>query len=191
MTLLKIAHVGHPVLRGRSRELTRDELASAAVQRFIDDLVETMRDANGAGLAAPQVHNPIRVCALEVTANPRYPYLPEIPLTILVNPVVASLGEETFESYEGCLSVPNLRGVVRRNTDIELTYWDRAGAQHKERVRGLAACVYQHEIDHLDGKLFLDRVEDTRTLTTWTEFERFHRQAYLEKILPLVPRMGG
>ncbi|MBL9025558.1 MAG: peptide deformylase [Myxococcales bacterium] len=191
MTLLKIAHVGHPVLRDRSRELTRDELASAAVQRFIDDLVETMRDASGAGLAAPQVHNPIRVCALEVTANPRYPYLPEIPLTILVNPVVASLGEETFESYEGCLSVPNLRGVVRRNTDIELTYWDRDGAQHKERVGGLAACVYQHEIDHLDGKLFLDRVEDTRTLTTWTEFERFHRQAYLEKILPLVPRMGG
>jgi peptide deformylase len=191
VTLLKIAHVGHPVLRGRSRELTRDELASAAVQRFIDDLVETMRDASGAGLAAPQVHNPIRVCALEVTANPRYPYLPEIPLTILVNPVVAALGEETFESYEGCLSVPNLRGVVRRTTDIELTYWDRTGAQHKERVRGLAACVYQHEIDHLDGKLFLDRVEDTRTLTTWTEFERFHRQAYLEKILPLVPRMGG
>ena len=191
MTLLKIAQIGHPLLRGRSREITRDELAAATTQRFIDDLVETMRDAAGAGLAAPQVHNPIRVCALEISANPRYPYLPEVPLKILVNPVILPLSEETFESYEGCLSVPNLRGVVRRAAEIELTYWDRTGEAHSERVRGITAGVYQHEVDHLDGKLFVDRVHDPQTLTTWAEFERFHRGAYLDKIRPFVERTGG
>lgn len=191
MTLLKIAHVGHPVLRQRSRELGLDELRSKEVQTFIDDLVETMRDANGAGLAAPQVHAPIRVCAIEVKNNPRYPYKPNIPLTILVNPVLAPIGEETFQNYEGCLSVPNLRGVVARFCELQVDALDRDGNPVSKRVRGLTAGTFQHEVDHLDGKVFLDRVTDPTTLTTWAEFDRFHKAAFIERIVPFIAKWGG
>jgi peptide deformylase len=191
VTLLKIAHIGHPVLRQRARELTREELLSDATQTFIDDLVETMRDANGAGIAAIQVHNPIRVFAVEVKDNPRYPYKPNIPLTILVNPVIEPLTTETFENYEGCLSVPNLRGVVERFTEVRVTGMDRDGNPVDRALRGLTAGTFQHEVDHLDGVIFIDRVKDPKTLCTWAEFDRYHRQAFLERIVPFVQRMGG
>ena len=191
MTLLKIAQIGHPVLRQRARELTLDELLSPATQTFIDDLVETMHDASGAGLAAIQVYNPIRICAIEVANNPRYPYKPNIPLTILVNPVIEPLTTETFENYEGCLSVPNLRGVVDRFTEVRVTGWDREGNPVDRHIKGLTAGTFQHEGDHLDGVLFVDRVKDPRTLCTWAEFDRFHKPAFVERIVPFVKRMGS
>lgn len=191
MTLLKIAQLGHPVLRQRAREITPEELASPAMQQFIDDLVETMRDANGAGLAAIQVHNPVRIVAVEVKDNPRYPYKPNIPLTILVNPVLEPLGEEFFENYEGCLSVPNLRGLVERWAEVHVTGLNRDGTPFDRVIRGLSAGTFQHECDHLDGKLFVDRVKDPTTLTTWAEFDRYHRQAFVDRIVPFVKRMGG
>ena len=191
MTLLKIAHIGHPVLRERARELDRDELASEPMQRFIDDLVETMRDANGAGIAATQVHASLRIFVVEVKDNPRYPYKPNIPLTVLVNPVVTPLTTETFENYEGCLSVPNLRGLVERFTEVRLTAWDREGQPVDRRILGLTAGTFQHEADHLDGVLFVDRVKDPRTLCTWAEFDRFHKQAFVERITAFVKRMGS
>jgi peptide deformylase len=116
MTLLKIAQIGTPVLRERAREVSREEVGSPEFQQFVDDLVETMRDAQGAGLAAIQVYRAIRVVAIEVGDNPRYPYKPKVPLTILVNPVLTPLSEERFDNYEGCLSVPDLRGVVSRQS---------------------------------------------------------------------------
>ena len=135
-----------------------------------------MRDANGAGLAAIQVYEPIRIFAIEVKDNPRYPYKPNVPLTILVNPVLEPLTDETFENYEGCLSVPNLRGEVPRGAGRPGA---RAGTGRARtsifEVNGLTAGTFQHEIDHLDGTLFVDRVVDTRTLCTWAEFERFHQ----------------
>ncbi len=191
MTLLKIAQLGHPVLRQRAREISPEELASPATQQFIDDLVETMRDASGAGLAAIQVHNPARIVAVEVKDNPRYPYKPNIPLTILVNPVLEPLGEERFENYEGCLSVPNLRGIVERWAEVHVTGLNRDGTPFDRVIRGLSAGTFQHECDHLDGKLFVDRVKDSTTLTTWAEFDRYHRQAFVERIVPFVKRMGG
>ncbi|MFS8066269.1 MAG: peptide deformylase [Byssovorax sp.] len=191
MTLLKIAQLGHPVLRQRAREITPEELASPATQQLIDDLVETMRDASGAGLAAIQVHNAVRIVAVEVKDNPRYPYKPNIPLTILVNPVLEPLGEERFENYEGCLSVPNLRGVVERWAEVHVTGLNRDGTPFDRVIRGLSAGTFQHECDHLDGKLFVDRVKDPTTLTTWAEFDRYHRQAFVERIVPFVKRMGG
>jgi len=191
MTLLKIATVGHPVLRTPAREVSREELLSERMQRFIDDLVETMRDANGAGLAANQVFEPVRICAIEVGDNPRYPYKPKIPLTILVNPKIEPLTDETFENYEGCLSVPDLRGVVRRHVEIRVRAWDRYGQEIDQVVRGLSAGTFQHEVDHLDGKLFLDRVEDPRTLCTWANFERYHRAAFVERVQALVARFGS
>jgi peptide deformylase len=191
VTLLKIAQLGHPVLRQRAREITPEELASPATQQFIDDLVETMRDASGAGLAAIQVHNAVRIVAVEVKDNPRYPYKPNIPLTILVNPVLEPLGEERFENYEGCLSVPNLRGLVERWAEVHVTGLNRDGTPFDRVIRGLSAGTFQHECDHLDGKLFVDRVKDPTTLTTWAEFDRYHRQAFVERIVPFVKRMGG
>lgn len=191
MNLLKIAQIGHPILRERSRELTREELASDEIQRFIDELVATMRDANGAGLAAPQVHRPIRICAVEVQNNPRYPYKPNVPLTIVVNPVLTPASDERFENYEGCLSVPNLRGLVERHADVELACWDRHGNEVKTVLRGLTAGIFQHECDHLDGTLFLDRVTNPKSLCTWAEFDRFHKQAFVDRIVPFIQRKGG
>jgi peptide deformylase len=191
VTLLKIAQIGHPVLRQRAREVSRDELASPEIQRFIDDLVETMHDANGAGLAAIQVYQPIRIAAIEVLNNARYPYKPNIPLTILVNPVLTPLTEETFDNFEGCLSVPNLRGVVPRFAEVRVTAWTRDGEPFDKTIRGLTAGTFQHECDHLDGVIFLDRVKDPLTLCTWAEFDRFHKEAFVQRILPFIERMGG
>ncbi|MEZ4398374.1 MAG: peptide deformylase [Kofleriaceae bacterium] len=191
MAIRKIAQLGHPVLRQRARELTRDELASPATQQFIDDLIETMRDANGAGLAAIQVYEPIRVCAIEVGDNPRYPYKPKIPLTVLVNPVLTPIDDERFDNYEGCLSVPNLRGVVARAVHLHVAAWDRHGNPIDEVVHGLKAATYQHEVDHLDGTLFVDRVTDPTTLSTWTEFERYHLAGFVARVRALVDRVGS
>lgn len=191
MTIRKIAQIGHPVLRQVARQLSPDDLASAEIQTFIDDLIETMRDANGAGLAANQIYEPIQICAIEVRDNPRYPYKPNIPLTILVNPELSPVDEEMFDNYEGCLSVPNLRGLVPRHVNLRVKALDRDGNAIDEVVRGLKAGTYQHEVDHLNGTLFVDRVKDPKTLCTWTEFERFHKPAFVQKVTALVQRVGS
>lgn len=191
MTLLKIAQVGAPVLRQRAREITPEELASPEIQTFIDDLVETMRDASGAGLAAIQVYRPIRIVALEVQDNPRYPYKPNIPLTVLVNPVLTPLTEERFDNYEGCLSVPDLRGVVSRFAELRIQALDRHGQTIDQRVRGITAGTYQHEVDHLDGTLFIDRVTDPATFSTWKEFQRHREPEFRERVRQVVERWGS
>ncbi len=191
MTVREILHVGNPLLRETSREVTPDELASPEVQQLIDDLVDTMHAANGAGIAAPQIGELLRIATIEVTKNPRYPYKPPIPLTIVVNPVVDFLDDEMVEINEGCLSVPNMRGNVMRHVNIRVRYLDRHGVPHDEVKRGLTAGTFQHELDHLDGLLFLDRVHDTRSLTTWEQFERFHRAAFIERISEFVQRVGS
>jgi peptide deformylase len=191
MTLHKIATIGHPVLRIIARELSREELASPATQTFIDDLVETMRDANGAGLAANQIHAPIRICAIEQKKNPRYPEKPEFPLTILVNPVIEPLSDATFPNYEGCLSVPDLRGEAERFLEIRVRAWDRFGAPWEQEIRGVTAGTFQHEIDHLDGMLFVDRVKDTRSLCSWKEFERWHLARVAQRAKEIVAKWGA
>jgi len=191
MTLLKIATVGHPVLREKSRTISQGELAGSDTQAFIDDLVETMRDARGAGLAANQVHRPVQICAIEVENNPRYPYKPNIPLTILVNPVLDAIGDELFGNYEGCLSVPDLRGEVFRHVEVRIRAWDRTGRDLDFVVRGLSAGTFQHEVDHLRGRLFVDAVRDPTTLSTWKEFERHRQAAFVERARALVARFGS
>lgn len=191
MSILKIATIGHPVLREVAREIEREELFLPETQRFIDDLVETMREANGAGLAANQVHRPVRIVAIEVKDNPRYPYKPNWPLTVLVNPIIEPLSEAQFVNYEGCLSVPDLRGEVSRYAEVRVRAWDRQGNDLDFTVRGLTAGTFQHECDHIDGKLFLDRVRDTSTLTTWKEFERYRRDAFVERAKAIVAKYGS
>ena len=191
MAVREILTVGHPLLRERAREVSVDELRSPEVQHVIDDLIDTMRHANGAGIAAPQIGVPLRITTIEVTENPRYPYKPKIPLTVVVNPVIDFLDDETVEINEGCLSVPNLRGTVSRYVNIRVRWLDREGREHDEIKRGLTAGTFQHEIDHLDGTLFLDRVSDPTTFTTWEQFERFHRAAFVGRITAFVERVGS
>jgi len=191
MTVREILHVGNPLLRQVSREVTKNELASTPMQTLIDDLIDTMRAANGAGIAAPQIGELVRIATIEVNANPRYPYKPKIPLTVVVNPVVEFLDDELVDVNEGCLSVPNMRGNVMRHVNIRVRYWDRHGNEYDEVKRGLTAGTFQHELDHLDGVLFLDKVFDTTTLTTWEQFERFHRAAFIERITEFVQRVGS
>ncbi len=191
MTLLKIAQIGHPILREQSREVSLSELQTSEMQKFIDDLIETMRDANGAGIAAPQVYNSVQICVIEVNNNPRYPYKPNIPLTVLVNPKIEFLTEETYDNFEGCLSVPNLRGVVPRISEIKVSFLDRFGKKEERIVKGISAGTFQHEIDHLHGKLFVDGVEDTTTLCTLAEFDRYFKDEFVKKMVPFIEKMGG
>jgi peptide deformylase len=188
----EIVEIGHPVLRERAREVSPEELRSKQLQRLIDDMIDTMRAANGAGLAANQVGETVRVAVVEVReGNPRYPYKPPVPLTVIVNPVIEPLDDDIEQINEGCLSVPNLRGEVPRHMSIRLRYTDREGVEHEEVRRGLTAGTFQHELDHLDGTLFLDRVTDPATLTTWDQFDRFHRDAFAERARRIVERTGS
>lgn len=191
MTIRKIAQIGHPILRTPARPLTREELLSPRIQELIDDLIATMHDADGAGLAAPQIYEPLQLCALEVGNNPRYPYKPKIPLTVLVNPVLTPTTDESFSNYEGCLSVPNLRGRVDRFLSVRVKAWDRHGAELDFVARGISAGTFQHEVDHLNATIFVDRVRDPRSLCTWQEFERHHRAQFIEEVRAIVAKWGS
>ncbi|MEM9069909.1 MAG: peptide deformylase [Myxococcota bacterium] len=186
-----ILSIGDPKLREPARAVEPGELGSDPVQRLVRDLIDTMRGAHGAGLAATQIGVPLRVCVLEVNDNPRYPYKPKIPLTVLINPRVDAITTETFENYEGCLSVPNLRGVVPRAVGVRVRALDEKGGPIDREVWGLSAGTYQHEVDHLEGTLFVDRVVDSRTLCTWETFDAFHREAFVARAEALVARFGG
>jgi peptide deformylase len=183
--------LGDPRLREVAAPIPADPLASPETQDFIDSLVATMRAAGGAGLAATQVGVGLRICAIEVDHNPRYPYKPPIPLTVLINPVLTPLTEEQFENNEGCLSVPDLRGNVARFTELRVEALDRHGNPVDIEVRGLSAGTFQHECDHLDGLLFVDRVTDRSTLATWSNFERYQKVDYLARVGELVSRYGS
>ena len=191
MTTLDIAHIGDPALRVPGRALSSEEIRSPEVQGFIDDLIATMRAAKGAGLAATQVRKSWNICVMEVGQNPRYPYKPPIPLTVLINPELTPLTEEQFANFEGCLSVPDLRGVVPRYVGLRVQALDRAGQPIDQEVWGLSAGTFQHECDHLAGLLFVDRVVDTKTLCTWEEFERHHRDDFIARVGALVERFGS
>jgi peptide deformylase len=188
--LPQILQIGDRRLRAHTEAVPADDIAAPDTQRLIDQLIATMRAAGGAGLAANQIGDNRRVCVIEVGDNPRYPYKPPIPLTVLVNPRLTPLTDEQFENNEGCLSVPNLRGNVMRYTEIRVSAFDRLGQPYELDVSGLSAGTYQHECDHLDGILFVDHVRDPTTLATWDEFTRHQRGAYLERVETLVSRYG-
>ena len=190
MTIRPVLSIGHPSLRLRAADVPVAAIAGEEVQAIIDDLIATMRHANGAGLAAPQIDELLRIAVMEVTDNPRYPYKPPIPLTVAINPVIEPLDDELVEINEGCLSVP-LRGNVQRHVNIRVRYLDRHGTEHDEISRGLTAGTWQHECDHLDGVLFIDKVTDPSTLATWAEYDTYHRQAFVERISEFVERVGS
>lgn len=153
MAILKVAQMGHPILRQRADEVPLDTIPTPAFQRFIDDLFQTMSAYEGAGLAAPQVHTPWRVVVLTLTDGRE----PEV----WINPVIQVLSEQTSHNVEGCLSVEGLRGVVERPAHVRVDFRDRLGVPRAYELRGFPAIVAQHECDHLDGVLYVDKAIPT------------------------------
>ena len=188
MAVRDILSIGHPALRTPAAAVAPAEIAGRRVQGIVDDLIDTMRHANGAGLAANQIGETARIVVIEVNDNPRYPYKPPIPLTVAINPQLEVVDDETVVINEGCLSVP-LRGDVVRSVNLRVRYLDRHGAGHCVEARGLTAGTWQHECDHLDGILITDRA-DPATLCTWEEFERHHRDAFIDRITRFAERMS-
>ncbi len=162
MSVRPVLRLGDPRLRQRSAELPEALFGGAELEALIADLRDTMAARDGAGLAAPQIGVPWRVVIYGITSNPRYPEAPPIPETVLINPVLNPIGEATQLGWEGCLSVPGLRGQVRRHQRLHVAWRDPSGGHHQQEVEGFHARVVQHECDHLDGLLFVDRLQDTR-----------------------------
>lgn len=178
-----IAQIGHPILRNKTKDIPINEIKSENTQKIIEKMIKTMRKHNGAGLAANQIYEPIRICIIEVLDNPRYKHLNTIPLKILINPkVIIKKDTATFNSYEGCLSVPNLRGKVKRYNTINVTYYTKDAKKITEDIKGLESIVYQHEIDHLDGYLFTDKVEDNSTLVTYENYQKYYEEEYKKEL---------
>ena len=176
MAILKVARLGNPVLRKIAAPLTPREIQSPSFQKFIDDMIETMKEYDGVGLAADQVHESKQIAVLEVTENPRYPNKPNVPLTVLINPKISPLTDEMEEDWEGCLSIPDIRGRVPRHKSIQVQARDRDGKPLEFIAVDFHARVIQHEWDHLNGKVYLDRMRDFSTLTFLTEFARYWMQ---------------
>ena len=191
VSVREIVTVGHPALREPAPvDLSLEESPRPRSKR--SSTISSRRCATPAARGSPRTRSPRlrRIAVAEVGENPRYPYKPPIELTVMVNPTIEPLGGETFEVNEGCLSVPAMRGVLERAREVRVRYLDREGEPHEEIRRGLTAGTFQHEVDHLDGILFLDRVSDPRTFMTWEQFERHHRDAFVERA-GLVARFGS
>jgi peptide deformylase len=171
MSILKVARMGHPVLRERARRVEPAEIKSPAFQKLVDDMIETMREYDGIGLAAPQVHEPIRLAIVGIEEGEgesrRIRVLP------VVNPEVTPTGGATVEDWEGCLSLPNLRGRVPRHDKVSVRALDRRGNKIELDFAGYTARVVQHETDHLDGILFVDRMKSFDTLTFLEEYSKY------------------
>ena len=175
MSILKVARMGHPVLRAKARALSQGDIKHAGVQQLIDDMIDTMIEYHGVGLAAPQIHESVRIFVgiLDMpTPENRDEHAPE-PM-VLINPEIMPVGEDVVEDWEGCLSIPDIRGRVPRAKEIRLRGYDRDGGRIDLPLRDFAARVAQHEADHLDGVLFFDRMKAFDSLTFLEEYSRYH-----------------
>jgi peptide deformylase len=170
MSILKVARMGHPVLRERARPVSKSHLRDPLVQKLIDDMIDTMHEYHGVGLAAPQVHEGLRLFVALLEEDPG----PKSEATVLVNPEIVPSGSTKEEDWEGCLSIPDIRGMVPRFTDITVTALDRDGKPIELLLKKFSARVAQHETDHLDGVLFFDRMTSMQSLTYLDEYSRYH-----------------
>lgn len=191
MAIREVLQIGHPILAARAAEVEVENIQNPEVQDWIDDMIDTMRHANGAGIAANQIGIPYRLFVIEVGDNPRYPYKPNIPLTVVINPEITFLSDETFVSNEGCLSVPQMRANVDRHVEIAVSYFNREGKKESHEIRGYSACTWQHEYDHLDGILFPHRVNNVKSFCSWQVFQEFQQKSYGEHVEKLVLKWGS
>jgi peptide deformylase len=176
MSILKVARMGHPVLRARATPIDPNDIKTPRIQQLIDDMLETMKEYNGVGLAAPQVHVGLRLFVAGFAPRPgdeEEDADVRVPLMVLINPEITPLTADRHEDWEGCLSIPDVRGRVPRAPEIEVKAYDRRGRRTSIHARGFTARVIQHETDHLDGVLFFDRMASLQTLTFIDEFNRY------------------
>jgi peptide deformylase len=173
MSILKVARMGHPVLRAKARTLEKSEIRSPMVQKLIDDMLDTMAEYHGVGLAAPQVHEGVRifVAALEDGGEGDA----DVEPLAIINPEITVVGTDVTEDWEGCLSIPDVRGRVPRAREIKVRAFDRKGGRIELSAHDFPARVIQHETDHLDGVLFFDRMRTFETLTFLDEYARYWR----------------
>jgi len=170
MSILKVARMGHPVLREKARTVDKSELKDATVQHFIDSMIDTMFEYSGVGLAAPQVHESLRVFVAMLDGDGRG----EGDAVTCINPEIMTIGDQTVEGWEGCLSIPEIRGRVPRAQHIKVSALDRNGKRFELELKDFSARVVQHETDHLDGVLFFDRMKSFESLTYLEEYSRYH-----------------
>jgi peptide deformylase len=168
MSILKVSRLGHPVLRMESKRVSPEMLASPVIQTLIDNMMETMVEYYGVGLAAPQVHESLAIAVIE-----SHGARGAIPMTVIVNPEVTVLDEELIEDWEGCLSIPDFRGRVPRWRKLRVDALDRKGRKIQITAEGFFARVIQHEFDHLMGRVYLDRMPNLKTLSHLAEFQRY------------------
>ena len=176
MAILQVARLGHPVLRAKATPIPKDEITSPRIQRLIDDMFETMAEYAGIGLAGPQVHEGVRLFVAGIREGDVVTPMnddAEMPLVAIINPEIVPVGETVESGWEGCLSIPDIRGRVSRPDTIRLRAHDRTGRRIELIANGLPARVLQHETDHLDGVLFFDRMTSFETLTFMDEFRRY------------------
>jgi peptide deformylase len=171
MSILKVARMGHPVLRQKARPIERADLRSPVFQKLIDDMIETMVEYHGVGLAAPQIHEGLRLFVASLDHDDSSES-PSVPIAI-INPEITPVGSEVEEDWEGCLSIPDIRGQVPRALEIKLRAWSRDGERLELTARHYTARVIQHETDHLDGVLFFDRMRSFESLTFLDEYSRY------------------
>jgi peptide deformylase len=168
--LRQIAQLGQPVLREPAGAIANP--AGPVVQALIDDMLATVADADGVGIAAPQVYEPLSLFIVASHPNPRYPHAPAMTPTAMINPEIVWASGDTETAWEGCLSIPGLRGLVPRHRRIGVRYLTRTGELREEEYAGFIARIFQHEFDHINGLVFLDRVKDSRKLVTEKEYLR-------------------
>ena len=175
MSILKVARMGHPVLRAKARQLERSEIRSAVTQKLIDDMLDTMAEYHGVGLAAPQVHEGLRlfVAALDPGDDDNEEAI--VPIA-LINPEITVVGTDVVEDWEGCLSIPDIRGRVPRAREVKVRALDRNGSRIELSASDFSARVIQHETDHLDGVLFFDRMKSLASMTFLDEYSRYWRK---------------
>lgn len=171
--ILKVARLGHPVIRAVAQPVDPAVVNTPEFQKLLDDMVDTMREYNGVGLAAPQVHLSLQLAVLEVEHHPRYPEMPPVPLTVLINPQVTVLDSSTVDDWEGCLSIPDMRGIVPRFRQLRVTALGRHGEPLDFVANDFHARVIQHETDHLKGQVYLDRMPNLSTLSHLAEWQRY------------------
>ena len=173
MSLLKVARMGHPVLRSRAREIDRSELKQAPMQKLIDDMIDTMHEYHGVGLAAPQIHEGLRIFVAAIAPENDDPLSPDEEPMVFINPVITPTAPDMVEDWEGCLSIPDIRGRVPRARSIKVSAMDRHGGKIELASHDFPARVIQHETDHLDGVLFFDRMRSFQTLSYLEEYARY------------------
>ena len=172
--LLQVAQLGHPVLRKKAKPVKN--INDPSVQELIDNLIMTVMDVDGVGIAAPQVYKSLRLFILASHPNPRYPKAPKMKPTAVINPKIISFSKEKKKDWEGCLSVPGIRGLIPRHFKIDVEFTTKDGKKVRKSYKDFVARIFQHEYDHLEGLMFTDRLESSKDIISEKEYQKLMKK---------------